>query len=551
VAMRATISLPLIFPPVEFEGQVLVDGGTMNNVPADVVRAELKATRVIAINVGDLEDREKIDYSMLGLAGEALDAMVRANSQRALDAADVVINVPLKAYGFLDWRRHRELIAEGHKAAEAMKDDLLPLAVDEAAWRAWLDARAARRRTTPVPTAVVVKGAARNDTQVMESTLARHVGRPLDVSAIEADITKLGGLDRYQSLTWSMAPGADGDVLEVHAQEKEYGPPFMLLGFRLENTRADEFQVGFAGRYIGYDLVGSGSELRLDAAVGSDPSAVIELYRPLFNTPLFVAPNAGAARWTLNEIEDGRLLAAYRETRRSVGLDAGVNAGRIDEIRLGVDVARLDVTASVGDPGQPEVGGREALARLQWTHDGQDSPVVPSHGLYLRASARHFLDAAEPTESATTTRSSTGVTQAEIELSRLWSVHDRGRLFVSGGAGTSFDGSPLPTEQFALGGPFRLGAFNVGEKRGDHFLLASGGYLHQAARLPDFLGGPFFVGGWLDAGAAYDAWKDAESAVHVTAGAIVDTLLGPGFVAVSAGFDGRWRAYVGIGRVFN
>jgi len=58
------------------------------------------------------------------------------------------------------------------------------------------------------------------------------------------------------------------------------------------------------------------------------------------------------------------------------------------------------------------------------------------------------------------------------------------------------------------------------------------------------------VGGWLDAGAAYDAWKDAESAVHVTAGAIVDTLLGPGFLAASAGFDGRWRVYVGIGRVF-
>jgi NTE family protein len=31
--MRATMSLPLIFPPVELDGQVLIDGGTMNNVP--------------------------------------------------------------------------------------------------------------------------------------------------------------------------------------------------------------------------------------------------------------------------------------------------------------------------------------------------------------------------------------------------------------------------------------------------------------------------------------------------------------------------------------
>ena len=108
-------------------------------------------------------------------------------------------------------------------------------------------------------------------------------------------------------------------------------------------------------------------------------------------------------------------------------------------------------------------------------------------------------------------------------------------MFVSGGGGTSFDGHPLPTEQFALGGPFRLGAYNVGEQRGDHYLLATGGYLRQVMRLPDFLGGPVFVGGWLDNGAAFDAWKDANWATQASVGVIVDTLLGPAFVATSVG----------------
>ena len=56
-AMRATMSLPLIFPPTDVDGQVLIDGGTMDNVPADVVKA-MGATHVIAVNVGDLSDRE-------------------------------------------------------------------------------------------------------------------------------------------------------------------------------------------------------------------------------------------------------------------------------------------------------------------------------------------------------------------------------------------------------------------------------------------------------------------------------------------------------------
>ena len=52
-ALRATMSLPLAFPPVDVDGRMLVDGGAMNNVPADVVRA-MGAGRVVAINVGDL-----------------------------------------------------------------------------------------------------------------------------------------------------------------------------------------------------------------------------------------------------------------------------------------------------------------------------------------------------------------------------------------------------------------------------------------------------------------------------------------------------------------
>ena len=39
---------------------MLVDGGAMNNVPADVVRA-MGADRVVAVNVGELADPEGVE----------------------------------------------------------------------------------------------------------------------------------------------------------------------------------------------------------------------------------------------------------------------------------------------------------------------------------------------------------------------------------------------------------------------------------------------------------------------------------------------------------
>jgi len=553
-AMRATMSLPLIFPPVDFEGHVLVDGGAMNNIPADVARS-MGADRVIAVNVGDLEDlaADKINYSMLGLGGGTLDAMMRANSLKALASADVVINVPLAKFGSLDWRRYKALIAEGYKAAEAMRERLLPLAVDDAAWQAWVAERAARRRTAlPTPTSLSIEGAGKSDDRVMRQLLEPHVGQPLDLSKLDADLTMLAGLDRYQSLGWRVVPDPAGDKLEVRATPKRYGPPFVYFGMFLENTTSNDVSFNVASRLLGYDVVGSGSEFRLDAAMGSQPSMRTALYKPLGSTPFFVEPFAGIGKHTLNFIQDDNIVASYGQTRSALGADVGINVGRLDDIRFRSSVGRIDASVQVGDPGLPDLGGAETVFSLRWAHDGQDSAVVPSRGVHARGTVDYFAQAPGLPAGYPSTRATEKVTQAEVVASSFWSVgsHDRSRVFLAGGGGTSFDGHPLATEQYALGGPFRLGAYNVGERRGDHYLLATGGYLRQAMRLPDFLGGPVFVGGWLDNGAAFDHLEDADWATQASVGVVADTLLGPAFLGTSVGFDGRWRFYIGLGHIF-
>ena len=56
-AVRASISMPGLFPPVHYEGQWLVDGGLVNPVPVSLCRA-LGADIVIAVNLnGDILGR--------------------------------------------------------------------------------------------------------------------------------------------------------------------------------------------------------------------------------------------------------------------------------------------------------------------------------------------------------------------------------------------------------------------------------------------------------------------------------------------------------------
>ena len=66
---------------------------------------------------------------------------------------------------------------------------------------------------------------------------------------------------------------ARGYGLRVRGRAKPYAPPFMMLGLNLENTTSSDFRITATARYLAFDVVGSGSELRLDGTIGSDPSA--------------------------------------------------------------------------------------------------------------------------------------------------------------------------------------------------------------------------------------------------------------------------------------
>lgn len=201
----------------------------------------------------------------------------------------------------------------------------------------------------------------------------------------------------------------------------------------------------------------------------------------------------------------------------------------------------------------PNVTGQETRGHLTWRFDTHDSATIPSRGTLAHATFSYIFDGPSPTvddAALPTTRSSVRLPQLAGEANRFWQKGERTRLFALGAAGTSFDHQPLLVDQFPLGRPMHLGAYSVGEIRGDHYFIATAGLVRELGRMPDFLGGPIFAGGWVENGDAFDNWNEATLRTNLSGGVILDTLVGPVILAGSAGFDGRWRTYIGIGRLF-
>lgn len=120
-AIKASIAIPLIFNPVEIDGKVLMDGGLVNPVPADVVK-EMGAEYVIAVDVSSrwLQAPEEMAsvkdmYSIISQTFSALEYQLAKNVLK--QSADIVIKPPIFHYHWFEFENSSEIIKIGEEEA--------------------------------------------------------------------------------------------------------------------------------------------------------------------------------------------------------------------------------------------------------------------------------------------------------------------------------------------------------------------------------------------------------------------------------------------------
>jgi NTE family protein len=136
-ALRASVALPGILPPVTYHGHLLVDGGVMNNLPVDVM-AEQPNGPIIASDVtGEIDlkatDDQYGERPFWWLIREGMrgspsivsiltrSGTVGSEAQRRVvrEQADYLFEPPLKDIGLRDWKAFDRAVEEGYAHAIA------------------------------------------------------------------------------------------------------------------------------------------------------------------------------------------------------------------------------------------------------------------------------------------------------------------------------------------------------------------------------------------------------------------------------------------------
>ena len=181
-AMRASLSAPGVFAPVEREGRLLVDGGIADNVPVDVARA-MGVDIVIVVDVGaPLVPRKQLTNAGV-ISNQMLAILIQRNAREqlaTLTTRDILIQPALGDASSFDFGSVPRVISAGETAARASNSALAALAVSEEAMQRYTLRREAARVPPPRIDFVQVEAGAERYGPAANVLFGDLVGKPLD-----------------------------------------------------------------------------------------------------------------------------------------------------------------------------------------------------------------------------------------------------------------------------------------------------------------------------------------------------------------------------------
>jgi len=563
IAMRASISAPGVFAPVEYEGRLLVDGGLAENLPIDVAR-EMNADVLIVSDVSyPLQNRAQLD-SALSISNQMLAILVRKDSDRQLKTLgpqDILIEPSLGAATSTDFSSGVNTIVQGERAARGAMDKLASLRVDEQTYGKYLARRAAREPgLAPIQFVRVDQQSKRYEKTIL-AEMQPLVGKPLDPDQVGARITELYGLGNFETLDYSLAKqaatataasadagDADETGLEIHARRKSWGPNYVRFGLNLEDDFQGNSHYNAAARFLMTEIDDFGAELLTDVQIGYDPKVVSEFYQPLDALRTwFVAPSARIEARDLPIYVDNEEVADYRDREAEADLDVGRNLGNWGEIRVGIHRTNGLTYERYGKPGLSEAQYNDGELFFKFSYDQLDNVHFPREGATF--SMQWDAD-----------RTDLGSDFVRDRVSADWLVAEsRGRNTVLWwtSAGTTLDGNVKPTalpEFYSLGGFFNLSGLPQTSLIGPNYAITRAIYFRKIGRGGEgFFEFPAYIGMSLEVG---NTWNERGEISYGSArkdGSIFvafDTFLGP--LYLGSGYDTRGNSayFLFLGRTF-
>lgn len=546
-AIEASLSTPVLWPPVERGGQRLVTGAIADPIPVDVALA-LHADVVIVVDVVDRAlDRKPLTF--IGVGQHALNVVARGNAGDALAKlrdADVLCTPELDPADLVEYERAPAVVERGHAAAMALQSNFAPLALDPAAYEEHLRHRREREKPLPVVDAVRVRPGSPLGQKSIEARLVNQSGERFDPDVAGTDLARLYGLKLFRRVDFALEPTEEDHAdLLVGDEAMPTAPYHWRMGLAGELTAGDNvnFVVGGSLRYAPTDSWGS--EWRARAELGNRILTGAEFRQALDPHGLwYLAPSATWQKRPVPVDTGTGTVSQYTVDELDVGTDLIREIGDVWEARAGIVYRSGESRLDIGDP-VPGAGGtfEGGGYTLGVTCDSLDDLSFPRQGWLFRAN--WFL----PSDSFKEGQDET----VAFHVDRAFEL-GRGALTLGGELDTVTANQASVQSFFPLGGFLRLSGLHADQISGPTAVLGRAIYTHPLTRSSlERKVFTWYVGASAEIGNVFPnfnqiTWNDLKPSGSLFLG--VETIFGPIYLGYGMTEGGNENVFLVMGRQF-
>lgn len=379
--LRASMSIPSIFNPIEIDNRLLVDGGLVNNFPVARVR-DMGADILIGVDVGfryyekeELTSIFKILEQSVFFYGEALNEYNES-------LCDILIEPDLFDYNASSFGSTDTIMAIGEYSTRRYLPALKALADSIYKTPPAIESRTPPELDSLVLTEIRVKGLDKVSTRLLTGKLQLEVMQKVTPDMISRAVERLYSSLYFEKVSYSI-------------EELDFGIRLNLL---VEEAKGGEFQVGlhYDTNYRSAILINTtfrnvlldGSKLSASLALGENP-----YFRASFFKNNGWKPGYGldftTSRLEAFVYQQGRRISslAYAETSTQFYIQSIFSNSYA--VGAGIEYEAVSITPRI-DP----IFGFEKAQADYWNYysyldfDSYDNPYYPSSGIKLNITGK-------------------------------------------------------------------------------------------------------------------------------------------------------------------
>ncbi|MDY0989041.1 patatin-like phospholipase family protein [Flavobacterium sp. CFBP9031] len=214
-ALMASSAFPSLFTPVEIDGNLLVDGGVVNNYPIQEVR-NLGADIIIGVDVQDdlLKRKNLKNATRILVQITNLQSIEKMKSK--IKDTDVYIRPDIRDFGVISFDRGEEIIRKGEEAAFAVYEKIKTLSDENHFYKK----PKLKVETDTLHIQDINTDKLENYTkEYIHGKLRFKPGSTITYDGLKAGINNLNATQNFSTISYCLQPDGDKDDLDLVLRE--------------------------------------------------------------------------------------------------------------------------------------------------------------------------------------------------------------------------------------------------------------------------------------------------------------------------------------------